>query len=766
MDRFRTVVYLMRQMRVGSGGTDIPGYMREQEKDKLEGNPRKVAKMWVKAYHRKEYKCKTEKGAKWRRKIRKDLVRFEKIAGEKPGKVIFTHKQFGKAIGKMKKDGAPGEDLITARLLHEAGKVFQSMVAGWMKGWIENSELPVQFRTEVVVPLYKRGSRYICKSFRPVSLVQVALKAMQTVMYADVNKKDMIREDGLTGEYNFGSVKGRDRHMAIWLANMACAWEEEHKKEKGRVVMLAWDADNAFPSLFQDGVDWLMWKKGVRGAVWQTLRNMEKKLVGKVRVNGNFVEIPEHEDGASQGAVSPPHRWKYMMGQWFRRCVHRKAGVEIGGWLVPGVGFVDDVTMNAYTIEEVMRLVRDREVYGDKWGVTWKEVKDSYMVRGNKRGMKEMEQKLEKLGLKIKKEVELLGEWMGPDPNRCPKQVKETIEAMKKAAKALEWMVWKGSVVNAQIVEGLFETMVGSVAESHLLHTRITKEEWERIEGVKALVGKKFAQIHKRASRRGIIAELGWTTVKGRVWKAKLGLYARLRRGTGLIQHTFRAGKELVDSKGEKGMELGFLGSVKSIMRELGLMEYWEEEGMPKKKQWKKVVGQAVEEWEKRGWEKWKKSQRLKNNWPIGLASEWGNDRTRNMGRKDRQLLVGLKLMATREDEGGKKERKDECGVCGEMTKKGAYHLVAECGKWKGLRRTAMGVGNDHSTSRQKWLKLVGGGARQMHYLREIERKYEKATGNKLFPWVGNLGTRTEEGATGMTVLIQQVSEWVREGKN
>ena len=46
--------------------------------------------------------------------------------------------------------------------------------------------------------------------------------------------------------------------MAIWLTNLVCIYEQKREKYKGMVVMLAWDADNAYPSLFQDGVDFLM----------------------------------------------------------------------------------------------------------------------------------------------------------------------------------------------------------------------------------------------------------------------------------------------------------------------------------------------------------------------------------------------------------------------------------------------------------------------------------------------------------------------------
>jgi hypothetical protein len=753
---------VMRKLREGGKGCTVPGYMREVEGDKLEGDEGKVGEMWRKTYHRKAYQPKTEEGKQWRQKIARDVRKYETKAKKDRGRGIkFTVKRFSKGVRAMKKDGSPGSDLITARLLNETDDEFKELVADMMRDWIMEEDLPDQFGLEIVVPLFKRGSIYIPKSYRPVSLVQVGLKGMQTEMYYRVNKEDEGKSDGLTGDYNFGSVKGRDRHMAIWLTNLACSWEEHTRRHKGMVVMMAWDADNAFPSLYQDGVDWLMWNKGVRGKVWLMLRKMEKRLKGKIRVNGNYIEMQEHEDGGSQGAVAPPHRWKYMMGQWFRRCTLRRVGVWIGSKLVPGVGFVDDITMEAYTVKEVMDMVEDREVFGDKWGVTWKETKDSYVVRGNRNGMKEMIKELEKKGLKVKTEAKLLGEWMGSDPDRCPKQVEETIKAMKKAAKGLEWLVWRGSVVDGCTIEGIFEAMVGSIAQSHLIHTRVTDKEWERIEAVKASVGRKFLGVHKRASRRGVLSELGWTTIQGRVWKAKIGFFMRLRKETGMLKEALNTGVRLVEEGTGPAEKRGFLGGVKRILEELKLARYWQAEAQPRLGTWKKMLNEAIENWEWEQWEGWKRQKRFSSEWAVSLVSKWERGEAQDMGTVDRQLLAGIRLMMTREEVGKTVSRLGRCELCGKEGGEGIVHLVAECTEGDGRRRSALGPGSGEWSKRKKWAQLTMGGSRGMHMLRWLAEEYKKVTSESLMPWVGSLGSRKEEGMVGMSVLVQQVSKWV-----
>ena len=230
---------LLREMRGKGRGKDIPGQMKENEEDELSSDEKEINAMWIRAYHRKKYKCASEKGQKWHESLKKFVKGKEEETrrkGKQQRNVQISTKAFSKAVGGMKKDGAPGNDLITARLLNETSTSFKGMVAERMEEWANAGMLPDQFRIEIVVPTFKHTCRYIPMYYRPVTLVQVGLKGMQTVLYDEVTEK---YGKDLTEEYNFGSVRKRDRHMAIWLTNLVCIYEQKREKHKGMVVMLA-----------------------------------------------------------------------------------------------------------------------------------------------------------------------------------------------------------------------------------------------------------------------------------------------------------------------------------------------------------------------------------------------------------------------------------------------------------------------------------------------------------------------------------------------
>ena len=524
----------------------LPGWLRDGSE--VVTDREGLGRVWRSTYERKRWTPRTDEEKAHRAYIQAEVGRAEKSkeVGEGGGKIGMKEMK-GARMGSSK-DGDPGKDLVTHRMLERGGTDFDGVILDIHNRIIEIESTPPQCKEDVSVPLHKRGGRHSVKNFRPVSLVLVILKEFQRIMYGRLNGSEPGKK--LTGDFNFGSVKGRDRHMLLWLVNASCLWEMCTGGKGGRMILGAWDVDNAFPSMWQDGVDWMMWQAGVRGKMWRVLREMEKRLRGTVRINGHFLDMKVHEDGGNQGSVSAPHRWKYMMGGWFKHCVDKGLGVEVGGEKFPGGGYVDDATMLAYNAREMALMKKERDIFGGLWGFSWKIPKDQYMVRGNRKGMIKDVLEMAKLGMKVQDIVLVLGESLGWNPDRCPAQCKMVIGRMRSAIRVLEWAAWKGSVMGADMLESLFGVMVESIARSHLVHTRLLQSEFDELDALKAGVGKKFLGVSKDSSRWGVLSELGWASVSGGIIGAKLGFYGRLRLAEdgGLVQKWYKIMFRLIEA--------------------------------------------------------------------------------------------------------------------------------------------------------------------------------------------------------------------------
>ena len=55
-----------------------------------------------------------------------------------------------------KKDGSPGSDLITNRMREKGGEKLDRIILDFQNLMLNTESIPDQFRTDIVVPLYKK----------------------------------------------------------------------------------------------------------------------------------------------------------------------------------------------------------------------------------------------------------------------------------------------------------------------------------------------------------------------------------------------------------------------------------------------------------------------------------------------------------------------------------------------------------------------------------------------------------------------------------
>jgi len=233
-------------------------------------------------------------------------------------------------------------------------------------------------------------------------------------------------------------------------------------------------------------------------------------------------------------------------------------------------------------------------------------------------------------------------------------------------------------------------------------------------------------------------------------------VYARLKETTGMMGEAFDEGVKLAEEGREDGKDTGLLGNVKAILTELGLKEYWGRQNTPKKAQWKKIVRQAVMEWEQRKRKTWKNRKGMSPQWGTAMVLSEKESPVLRMTGSDRNLLAGVRLMMTKEEMEDTERQTKECRMCGMEGQKGIIHLVTGCGKTAKAREIALPKEGMGWSNRRKWGELTKGGKKNMAYLREVARLYKEALKISLMPWVGDLGSRKNEGMIGMSVLVQK----------
>ena len=437
---------------------------------------------------------------------------------------------------KQERIHAPGEDKVTIEMLTLLGNEgIEALHVLLGEIWRKES-IPEQFLHDIIVPIFKKHYRFTAKNYRPISLMSVAAKLLQRLVYNRINdymKKEKGKCNGVSSKYSYGFCKGRDRMFALWILEAITASENLTKENGGQIFLMVQDVEDGFPSIWQDGVNYLLYRAGVTGKLWRLSALMEKNLTYKIRLNGHFTGNRSHGHGANQGGVSAPHRFNVIMNPLVKKEMEcHISHLKVNNIPLSILVYADDVQKLFSEPEQFYEWLRLREEISDKWCYKWKLEKDKILVRGRKMKAGTAIWSVGEQKWKNVDELELLGQFLTGSVGKSKTQVETTVKAMKSAVASFNWILNTGAIDKSDLISCLFESMVASIARSKLVLSRLTEAQWKQIETVKADVAKRVLGVERLASNRAVYGELGWSSLASSVLKAKLQLLGRLWRTT------------------------------------------------------------------------------------------------------------------------------------------------------------------------------------------------------------------------------------------
>ena len=102
--------------------------------------------------------------------------------GEKLLEVEVTEEEIIRCIKNLKQDSAAGPDGFHSNLLKMTAKEIAVPLAIIYKKSLESSVVPADWRTAIVVPIYKKGPKGDPGNYRPVSLTSIPGKILETLI--------------------------------------------------------------------------------------------------------------------------------------------------------------------------------------------------------------------------------------------------------------------------------------------------------------------------------------------------------------------------------------------------------------------------------------------------------------------------------------------------------------------------------------------------------------------------------------------------------
>ena len=223
------------------------------------------------------------------------------IATSRMPPVEFDRQDILEVLQSLDTSSAAGADNIHPALLKSCAVELASPLFSIFCQSLRECRLPTQWKFSVVIPIFKKGSRYDPLNYRPVSLTSVTAKCLERIIAGRLTS--YLESNALLSNHQFGFRSGRSTMDQLLLVyNDVSKWVDE-----GSVVdLVLFDFSKAFDvvshpillaKLFGVGVDrdLISWIEH-----FLTNRQMAVTAKGKLSSSRNVVS------GVPQGSVLGP----------------------------------------------------------------------------------------------------------------------------------------------------------------------------------------------------------------------------------------------------------------------------------------------------------------------------------------------------------------------------------------------------------------------------------------------------------------------------
>ena len=347
-------------------------------------------------------------------------------------------------------------------------------------------------------------------------------------------------------------------------------------------------------------------------------------------------------------------------------------------------------------------------------------------------------ERLKEMGFTEQKEITILGEVIGKKIGRNKTQITKAMQAARAACRQLPELGMYEGYVNAEVAELLFNAKVGSILTTALKFTQLTKGEQRSVNSIKNNVARSLLQLPRDASGHATRAELGWHAMMVEVWKAKLCMFDRHRRGPEIVRTSLETWMRLVN----EGCKQGWLYEVREKLKEMNMMSEWKMDTNTPQETYKSRVKEKLKELDKQDWEEWRQTDGSRV--PASRKERWGREEYTMDGTGGRAAWAAMRLGKTCLEEGRQEKERKICRLC-KKEKESRRHVLTYCKltrtkvaeakkeaereglEWegwsgdKGWVMQVLGLGSQQ----EDWSKI---GRKLVHEVEEVMRKETKSS--------------------------------------
>ena len=212
--------------------------------------------------------------------------------------ICVTEEMVLKKLNKLDPTKSPGPDKIHPKVLKEAAASIAPALTTLYNNTLKSHEIPDEWRSALIIALFKKGAKSDPGNYRPVSLTCIICKILEAIIYDHIVQHMLTNNLFSKSQYGFISK----RSAALQLLNVLQIWCNI-LDENGVIHDINMDFQKAFDTVPHRRLLGNLECYGITGDVLIWIQEFLKNRKQKVIINGHCSEWTNVISGVPQGSV-------------------------------------------------------------------------------------------------------------------------------------------------------------------------------------------------------------------------------------------------------------------------------------------------------------------------------------------------------------------------------------------------------------------------------------------------------------------------------
>jgi hypothetical protein len=215
--------------------------------------------------------------------------------------IHITPQIISRTVLKLKSNSAAGPDKLPPIFFKKTISALTSPLAILFRSFIDLHDLPIEWKSSIIIPKFKKGSPSDPSNYRPISLTSTCCKILERIIVSDIT--DFLHKHNLISKHQHGFLKHHSTttNLLESLNDWTITLSNNHS-----AVIAYIDFQRAFDSISHSKLIQKLIAYGIEGNLLFWIKSFLSNRTQSVKVGSKLSFISSVTSGVPQGSVLGP----------------------------------------------------------------------------------------------------------------------------------------------------------------------------------------------------------------------------------------------------------------------------------------------------------------------------------------------------------------------------------------------------------------------------------------------------------------------------